>query len=161
MESSTISLSGVGIVVLMAYKLPELFILSQYHTIRQALQEDQRREQDVCGSSLFLSLMFGEALRVVGNVMTIKWMKDAAIAAPTTFCYAQGILKTIGTNIIDWSTLGITIHTFVILILQWNNPPAAQVANYLTLGVWLAVGIIVGITFGVRGIEMIGPAGSY
>ncbi|RXW23675.1 hypothetical protein EST38_g2148 [Candolleomyces aberdarensis] len=126
------ALSGISIVALMAYKLY------------------QRREQDACGSSLFLSLIFGEALRVVGNVMTIKWMKDAAITAPTTFCYAQGILKTIGTNIIDWSTLAITIHTFAILILQWDNPPATHIANYLTLGVWLVVGIIVGITFGVR-----------
>ncbi|RXW23678.1 hypothetical protein EST38_g2147 [Candolleomyces aberdarensis] len=143
------ALSGISIMVLITYKL--------YRTVLRALLRRETYLPDACDSSLFLTLMFGEALRVVGNVMTVKWVADATITAPSTFCYTQGAVKALSSNIIDWSTLAITIHTFVILVLQWNAP--IHIAKYLALGVWLIAGFIVGITLGVKGVEIIGPAG--
>ncbi|KAJ2930132.1 hypothetical protein H1R20_g6936, partial [Candolleomyces eurysporus] len=134
------ALSGISIMVLIAYKL--------YRTVLRALRRRETHLPDACDSSLFLTLMFGEALRVVGNVMTVKWVADATITAPSTFCYAQGAVKVLSSNVIDWSTLAITIHTFVILVLQWNAP--IHIAKYLALGVWLIAGFIVGITLGVK-----------
>ncbi|KAJ2935598.1 hypothetical protein H1R20_g1497, partial [Candolleomyces eurysporus] len=145
------SLSGIAITILIAYKL--------YHAVLRALRRRGRHQPDACDSSLFLTLMFGESLRVVGKVTILKWFNEGTITSPTAFCYAQGLIQTIGTNLIDWSTLAITIHTFLLLVLQWSGP--AHIAKYLALGVWLMVGLIVGLTFGIRGIEIIGPAGQW
>ncbi|KAJ2922793.1 hypothetical protein H1R20_g14298, partial [Candolleomyces eurysporus] len=82
--------------------------------------------------------------------MTLKWAKDTFITAPSTFCYTQGMVQLIGTNIIDWSTFAITLHTFAILVLQWNAP--VHIAKYLSLGVLTIVAFIVGVTIGVSGL---------
>mgnify|MGYP001405698470 CR=1 FL=1 len=55
------------------------------------------------------------------------------------------------------STLGITIQTFVVLVLQWNCPK--HFAKYLTLGVWAIVALIVGITTAAAGVQILGDAG--
>ncbi|KAJ2922788.1 hypothetical protein H1R20_g14297, partial [Candolleomyces eurysporus] len=89
--------------------------------------------------------------------MTLKWAKDTFITAPSAICYAQGMVQLIGTNIIDWSTLAITLHTFAILVLQWNAP--VHIAKYLSFGVLTIVAFIVGVTIGVSGLEIIGPVG--
>ncbi|KAF5316909.1 hypothetical protein D9611_003638 [Ephemerocybe angulata] len=143
------SLSAMSIIMLVAYKL--------YRTVLNVRRA--RASDDACDSSLFLSLMLGEALRATGKIMSVRWIVEAKIIAPTVFCTAQGLIQLIGTNIIDWSTLAITIQTWVILVAQWNAP--VHFAKYLTLAVWVIVTLIVGITFGVRGLDIIGPAGSW
>ncbi|KAF6745199.1 hypothetical protein DFP72DRAFT_1091817 [Ephemerocybe angulata] len=141
------SLSGMSIMVLFAYKL--------YRTALQARHGSVGN--DACDASLFLSLMLGEALRATGKIMTVRWIKEGTVLSPTAFCTTQGMVQLLGTNIIDWSTLAITIQTWVLLVVQWNAPK--HFATYLTLGVWAIVVLIVGTTVGLRGLDIIGPTG--
>ncbi|KAJ3525091.1 hypothetical protein NMY22_g10720 [Coprinellus aureogranulatus] len=141
------SLSGVAIVWLLGYII--------YRAIRRARTPGRIAQVDACDSSLFLSLLLGEALRAIGKLMSIKWLLEGAIDAPTPFCAAQGVVQLLATNIIDWSTLAISIQTMVILITPWRAP--RHFAKYLVLGVWAVVSLIVGSTLGVHGLEMFEP----
>lgn len=147
------ALSGMSILILISYKT--------YRAIRRVISARGlgQTDADACDSSLFLSLMVGETLRSIGKLMTIRWIQEARILAPTGYCTAQGMLQWIGTNIIDWSTLAITLQTWVILVAQWNAP--THLAKYMTLAAWVISGLIVGITVGVKGLGIIGPAGSW
>ncbi|KAJ3539472.1 hypothetical protein NMY22_g4723 [Coprinellus aureogranulatus] len=139
------ALSAISIVLLIVYKI-----------YRMVLHSRAGGEADACDSSLFLSLMLGESLRAIGKIMTIRWIVEARIISPTTFCTAQGVIQLLGTNLIDWTTLAITIQTTFVLVAQWRTPP--HFAKYLVLAVWVIVALIVGISLGVGGLDMIGPA---
>ncbi|KAH6910260.1 hypothetical protein BKA70DRAFT_1424810 [Coprinopsis sp. MPI-PUGE-AT-0042] len=77
--------------------------------------------------------------------MTLRWVLEETIT-DDNFCRAQGYLKLIGTNAIDFSTLGITIHTFTVLVLRWTQPRFRHMAKYLTVGVWVVVVLITSIS---------------
>ncbi|KAJ3530765.1 hypothetical protein NMY22_g8439 [Coprinellus aureogranulatus] len=128
----------------------------QYRAIRRARTPGRIVEDDACDSSLFLSLMLGEALRAIGKLMSIEWILKGAIIADTPLCPGQGVVQLLATNIIDWSTLAISIQTTVILITPWRTPK--HFAKYLVLAVWVIVSVIVGSTLGVEGLEMFEPA---
>ncbi|RXW23691.1 hypothetical protein EST38_g2166 [Candolleomyces aberdarensis] len=125
-----------------------------------SLPEGGSESPNVLSFSQQLAIIFAaEAAALSGISIVVLIAYKLSITAPSTFCYAQGMIQLIGTNIIDWSTLAITLHTFAILVLQWNAP--VHIAKYLSLGVLTIVGFIVGVTIGVSGLGIMGPTGCW
>ncbi|RXW23692.1 hypothetical protein EST38_g2165 [Candolleomyces aberdarensis] len=123
-----------------------------------SLPEGGSELPNVFSFSQRLEIIFAaQAAALSGISIVVLIVYKLFITAPSTFCYTQGMVQLIGTNIIDWSTLAITLHTFAILVLQWNAP--VNIAKYLSLGVLTIVAFIVGVTIGVSGLEIVGPTG--
>ncbi|KAJ2918279.1 hypothetical protein MD484_g2105, partial [Candolleomyces efflorescens] len=136
-------LSGISIVVLISYKLVSML---PDQTIFPNAQS--------AASSGMLSFELANGKQTdLNNLKT----SNQFITAPSTFCYTQGMVQLIGTNLIDWSTFAITAHTYVVLVLQRDLP--RNIVKYLAGGVLAVVSLIVGITVGVRGIGIVGPTG--
>ncbi|TFK26291.1 hypothetical protein FA15DRAFT_588770 [Coprinopsis marcescibilis] len=138
--------SGIATLGLLSYKL----FLFLRRSFRKQLE---KREEDACDSSLFISLMVGEVLRSIGATMTLRWVLDGSITHDT-FCVAQGYIKLIGTNAIDF-TYAITVQTFCILILRWKAPK--HLAKFFTMAVWTVVLLITVISFAVHRNDLMGP----
>ncbi|KAH6910261.1 hypothetical protein BKA70DRAFT_1466678 [Coprinopsis sp. MPI-PUGE-AT-0042] len=148
-------LSGVATAFLILYKL--------FFTFRRILRN--RREiqlvkppSDACDSSLFLSLLVGELLRSIAAAMTLRWVLEREVTNGS-FCRSQGYMKLFATNVVDFSTLGITLHTFSVLVLRWTGPRFRHMAKYLTVGVWIIVNLITTITYAVHPKDLMGPLG--
>ncbi|KAH6885484.1 hypothetical protein BKA70DRAFT_1028729, partial [Coprinopsis sp. MPI-PUGE-AT-0042] len=148
-------LSGAATAFLLSYKA--FFTIRKLLRNRHAVQLVQT-PSDACDSTLFLSLLAGELLRSVGASMTLRWVLEETIT-DDNFCRAQGYLKLIGTNAIDFSTLGITIHTFTVLVLRWTQPRFRHMAKYLTVGVWVVVVLITSISHAIHPKDLMGPTG--
>ncbi|TFK26278.1 hypothetical protein FA15DRAFT_702921 [Coprinopsis marcescibilis] len=149
--------SGISSLVLILYKLVQ-FLKGSFRRGRPGDSSDNTQEPNACDSSLFLSLMLGELIRSVGSGMTLRWVLDGSIRRDT-LCVAQGFLKLIGTNAIDFSTLGIAIQTFIILIVRWKAPK--HFAKFLTASVWAVVVLITLIAQAVHPTDLMGPSGHW
>ncbi|KAH6910262.1 hypothetical protein BKA70DRAFT_1399210 [Coprinopsis sp. MPI-PUGE-AT-0042] len=159
-------LSGVATAFLISYKL--------FFTVRRILRSRRavrvvKTPSDACDSSLFMSLLAGELLRSIAASMMLRWVLERVVfpdgstqeVVNDPFCRAQGYLKLFSTNLIDFTTLGITIHTFTVLVLRWTGPRFRYMVKYLTAGVWTIAVLITSITYAVHPKDLMGPTGHW
>lgn len=104
-------------------------------------------QADVTDSSLFLNLMLADLLQAVGNMPSIKWMREGRITLGSV-CTAQAVIKQVGINGVALTSLAIAVHTFSILILRWRAP--RHIAKFMVAGVWAFTALVVGIPYAIR-----------
>ncbi|KAJ2919918.1 hypothetical protein MD484_g441, partial [Candolleomyces efflorescens] len=99
-------------------------------------------ESDASGSEIFLTLMLADLLQAIGNLPSIRWMRDGYVTEGS-LCTAQAVIKQIGINGVALSSFFIALHTFGVLVLRWKvHRHASKVGVAL---IWVFIGIVVGI----------------
>ncbi|KAH6906349.1 hypothetical protein BKA70DRAFT_1105730 [Coprinopsis sp. MPI-PUGE-AT-0042] len=131
------SLSAASVTLLLAYALVRW--LKRVHILRRASGRVQAEATD---SSLFLNLMLADLLQAIGNMPSIKWMRDG-VRRCWSLCTAQAVIKQIGINGVALTSLAIAVHTFSILVLRWRAP--RHICKFMVIGVWVLTALLVGI----------------
>ncbi|KAJ8591501.1 hypothetical protein M405DRAFT_788739 [Rhizopogon salebrosus TDB-379] len=143
------SLSVLAITTLLAY--------ITYSAVTIRLGATRRWSTDTHIHYYFLNLMVFDLIQALGGMFNIRWI-DAAGIYPGTICTVQGAFKQVGNTGAAFSTITITIHTMIVLVLKWRTPPKAALLG--TAAIWTIVGLMTGIPNAVVD-DFYGPTGHW